>query len=885
MKRAKTLTPSDAAPDKSASPSSGSSTTTNTSGTPSTSAAAATIAVTKRRRNNPDECCVTCKLRKVKCSGKSGDDPCDNCSRLKLKCSFVHTVDGTKTFDKVARITPNGTVTEAGTLRKRAQRACQQCHAHKTKCSGDLPRCARCQLNELPCEYTPSKRKFANLPGQSSSASTTPTTPHVVATASSDDGVSRDMLSGQTPTAMEHPLVPSPTAQDQLLKRDVLLKHVDVYFEQLFHMPCMGFLHPGTIYRLIEQDKLPPPLAAGICSITADFVSPGAAGRAFALQCNEQLEFFVLRNCAFMSRDYLVYHLFAVLYNWVSGPLAKVWMWTATASRLIKCLQLNYEPDLRSSQETYAEREIQRRSVWQIYIIDHFLSGGHDEHLLLPSSTIHIRLPCSDQAFRDELPSTMDTLDKVPPIPAIIGDNSLDACHVRLLTIRSQVLRATKRFTDSSQAHLLDTMRPEQFMEHVNQYQTALYRFSDSLPEHLKLSVANVDAHILRPNRPSFTMLHTWYCQTHIELYSFSLHALKRSNGQDHVPWDFFLRSNQDFLLRSQQQAVSYAICLAQTWEYSLQNIKRCPSATLRSGLVTVDWMVGACAVDVVEVLLTARKYKLYNNLRGNTSAQMCYLKPIDDSLLSGLISNIVSLVNDLAMYLPRVEHYGNVIHDKIKEFEEDIANGNHPNTMKPEEHGATPSPTSLPGMDNMIPQTQVEVDVSPKSLSDSASISDKYLRKKSASFEKPMNYGGVSHIADLPVLPYCLRQAQDTSLDGPFAPPTTGNFNAAINSAHLMDHSAQQSYGPSLAPNLGPVFEAAFRTTMPVDAAMHGAMTYSQIPVTEGPQSDMSTPMQPYHTDENMYVAQGTPYGFPNEQHHQTPWVQHAIRDPNAYS
>lgn len=42
-----------------------------------------------------------------------------------------------------------------------------------------------------------------------------------------------------------------------------------------------------------------------------------------------------------------------------------------------------------------------------------------------------------------------------------------------------------------------------------------------------------------------------------------------------------------------------------------------------------------------------------------------CYLKPIDDSLLSGLISNIVSLVNDLAMYLPRVEHYVSATFDK----------------------------------------------------------------------------------------------------------------------------------------------------------------------------------------------------------------------------
>lgn len=203
----------------------------------------------------------------------------------------------------------------------------------------------------------------------------------------------------------------------------------------------MGFLHPGTVYRLIEEDKLPPALAAGICSITADFVSPGEAGRSLALRCNEQVEFHVLRNCAFMASEYLVYHVLATLYNWMSGPLSKVWMWTATASRLIKCLQLNYEPDLRSTHETYPEREIQRRSIWQIYIIDHFLSGGHDEHLLLPSSSIHIRLPCSDQVFRDELPSTMETLDKSPSIPSNVVDYSLDACHVRLLTIRSQVLR------------------------------------------------------------------------------------------------------------------------------------------------------------------------------------------------------------------------------------------------------------------------------------------------------------------------------------------------------------------------------------------------------------------------------------------------------------
>ena len=76
-----------------------------------------------------------------------------------------------QTIDKVSRTTPSRSHTEAGTLRKRAQRACSQCHSHKTKCSGELPRCKRCELSGLDCEYTPAKRKFSNVAFPKGSAS------------------------------------------------------------------------------------------------------------------------------------------------------------------------------------------------------------------------------------------------------------------------------------------------------------------------------------------------------------------------------------------------------------------------------------------------------------------------------------------------------------------------------------------------------------------------------------------------------------------------------------------------------------------------------------------------------------------------------------------
>lgn len=72
---------------------------------------------------------------------------------------------------KVSRTTPSRSHTEAGTLRKRAQRACTECHSHKTICSGDYPRCKRCEVSNLMCEYAPAKRKFQHLPASAETLS------------------------------------------------------------------------------------------------------------------------------------------------------------------------------------------------------------------------------------------------------------------------------------------------------------------------------------------------------------------------------------------------------------------------------------------------------------------------------------------------------------------------------------------------------------------------------------------------------------------------------------------------------------------------------------------------------------------------------------------
>lgn len=37
-----------------------------------------------------------------------------------------------------------------------------------------------------------------------------------------------------------------------MIKRDVILRHLDVYMEYLYGIPSLGFLHPPTFYRQIQ---------------------------------------------------------------------------------------------------------------------------------------------------------------------------------------------------------------------------------------------------------------------------------------------------------------------------------------------------------------------------------------------------------------------------------------------------------------------------------------------------------------------------------------------------------------------------------------------------------------------------------------------------------
>jgi len=91
--------------------------------------------------------CSTCRLRKVRCDGRR--DICQNCERLGFTCSFQETGSPHPDSDGL---------TPFSLPRRRVRLACTNCHSRKARCTGETPKCARCQSQGIECVYRPTKR-------------------------------------------------------------------------------------------------------------------------------------------------------------------------------------------------------------------------------------------------------------------------------------------------------------------------------------------------------------------------------------------------------------------------------------------------------------------------------------------------------------------------------------------------------------------------------------------------------------------------------------------------------------------------------------------------------------------------------------------------------
>ncbi|KAG6221850.1 hypothetical protein E4U34_001773 [Claviceps purpurea] len=634
----------------------------------------------KRRLTAPfmPDCCRTCRLRKVKCSGKLGWEACRNCARLDLQCSFISTWKELRST--IARSTPSHSHTEAGTLRKRAQRACSQCHAHKTKCSGDLPRCKRCVSGGWECEYKPAKRRFTSLAlqrtekelaekdghgshGQANAnesngnGTATATTGHYEPDFNTTTSTHRlDAVTSVSPPPSNtgssgHSLFPPITegsnllSDDMLVRRDLLLRHVDAYMDNMYWLPSQGFLHPKSTYTDIENGLLDPVVAAAVCGITSVFVSPNDFGGEFGVKCSAYVEMHLFHNLGHSSDQNLVLLALSITINLIRGEFAKVWQWFDVASRLVLELRLNW--DVFPPDQSFVQQESLRRIVWHLFYLDRILAGGSDEYIACRAEDMKIALPCTESAYREDRIVQAERLyDKPGAHPSTLN---LHAYQLRLIDLRHRIQVTTKRLCGTNAASHSQT-DASSIMANINGLQNELTRFHMSLPPDLLLSDQTVTKYMASPQRAGYVFLHAHLAISHMDLYRFSL-----PGQRDKVSADILRRLPREFVARSQKQAIAHAMCLARFYDAIQTEVDQrdhhgvgeLPPALAHPLTLPLagDYSTFLLSTHCVRFLLIALQYELFRGVAHVTTAPLWRSVEGDEAHIYFLIESVQRVV------------------------------------------------------------------------------------------------------------------------------------------------------------------------------------------------------------------------------------------------
>ncbi|KAH6897246.1 hypothetical protein B0T10DRAFT_455113 [Thelonectria olida] len=559
---------------------------------------------TKRRRTAPSaqDCCRTCRLRKG--TGLAPIAP-DSSSHA-LSAILTH-------------------------LQPLLAKSQEPPHPLSTQ---KQARCKRCEASDLVCEYTQAKRKFTNV--RVSSSADRP----VDAPASTQDASSSGpSIVSANHAGSNHVLAinaASLTAEELLFRKDIIMKHMDAYFEYIYYMPCMGFFRRNKVYQEIQtirQDgEFPAATAAAMCAVTSLFVNPCEAGRVFAMKCSDDIELYVFRSIFRFDEEIMILYALNCYHNFLHGHLAKVWQCFGIATRLMVGLQVNW--DVRPRDRSFAEQETMRRIVWQLFYLDRLLAGGYDEYIMCRDDIVKIRLPCREEDFREDRPVVVERMNESPGTSK--GTMGIHGYQLRLIDVRHRILVSARKMSGGQGANK-PCLEPSKVMSNINGFQNELSQINASLPPDLRPNEANIARAMASEYATGFVFIHTCLASVHMDLYSFCLPGLR-----EQVSADLLRKLPREFVTKSQKQAVAHALTLARFCD-TLQHRLEAETYAGKLKLVGCSSMV-KFTTQCLRVLLTALQHNLYRDLADHTTAPIWRSEPADEPHIRGLIESLLKI-------------------------------------------------------------------------------------------------------------------------------------------------------------------------------------------------------------------------------------------------
>ncbi|KAI0018539.1 hypothetical protein F4780DRAFT_512152 [Xylariomycetidae sp. FL0641] len=440
--------------------------------------------------------CSQCRIRKVRCDGRggavsgSGNGKCANCERLAFECSFQQR-PGVGTSPYQLKLPE----------RRRRMQACVPCHAKKMRCLGELPSCSNCLRKGRSCTYPKPRRpgvvevaevekgggarrrrqrhQLQQLQLQLQQHPLSPETEghvdggqgqqqqhhHHYQSQKYHADSDREMVDDSAATHHHHQHTPdsgassssSPSSSSSLDDATALALTAD-YFRHLYPLPSFAFLHEATVTQRCREGTMNAALRLALCAVTAQQL-PARGHRHCHERWTAEAEAVVL--AALVGRP-SIFHLQALLlivrYRIEAGAFPAAFMLAGLAARAAVALRLNYERggDDDDGLPPVAQ-EARRRLFWSLYLLDDFFCVGLREFELCPEETIHLQLPCGEDAFAAGRYARTGPLRPPTAVAAAtaaagevsVGDApgtlSLRGVFVRLTSFRRAVMRFNRR--------------------------------------------------------------------------------------------------------------------------------------------------------------------------------------------------------------------------------------------------------------------------------------------------------------------------------------------------------------------------------------------------------------------------------------------------------
>lgn len=383
--------------------------------------------------------CAQCRHRKVKCDKRPGN--CGNCERLGLDCSFAS--------KSIALSVPR---------RLRGVRACATCRDSKIKCSGTTPRCSNCRRRGRACVYPTPKRPALSLISASSLED------------DEEDGT--------------------------VAISEGMLTLVDIFFEKIYPMPSFAFLHPASTKRRCRDGAQHKVLVLAICAMTSLYTRQNVEDASVWIQESEQ---YIWQHIESPTIPRLQALLLIIHYRMETSRFQRAFMLIAIAARSAAAMRLNHE---RQDLDPVA-KEVRRRIVWSLKIIERYFSVGLPEFELCPFESIYLQLPSSEEDFSD--------VDQP-------GDHGAYSLHVRLENVRRDIMKLTRAVALCEQPYPL-------LPKLIRDFQQSLTEIGSTMLDGTGLSPHQIAELLGNPWLPRRVLAIVSWHQSHCDLYRILLNG------------------------------------------------------------------------------------------------------------------------------------------------------------------------------------------------------------------------------------------------------------------------------------------------------------------------------------------------------------------------